>query len=202
MTKERLRILILWTHISGYMAANWRALAQHDDIQVSAIAWSTDPARNHADFPKEEITGVDLHFVDETDDSLEEIARQRLHAYQPQVVLVAGWGVKAYRRVLRQCSQENPKAIRWKTVMGMDTVWRGSWKQRFARPLLSDYLKRIDAVLVAGPGAKIYAQRLGFPEGSIHRGLYLRERKLDWSSLCLRESPISTPESSNIQVNS
>ena len=59
-----------------------------------------------------------------------------------------------------------------KVLMGMDTPWRGGWRQYFAKVALAGYFKGVDGVLVAGVGAQEYAKRLGFSQDQIYRGLY------------------------------
>jgi glycosyltransferase involved in cell wall biosynthesis len=57
-------------------------------------------------------------------------------------------------------------------LMGMDTPWMGTMRQRLARYRLRNYLSRLDGVLVPGERAYQYARRLRIGDDKIRRGLY------------------------------
>jgi glycosyltransferase involved in cell wall biosynthesis len=57
-------------------------------------------------------------------------------------------------------------------VLGMDTPWRGTMRQRLARARLGEVMSRMSAVVTAGARSAEYARRLGVPRGRIHKGFY------------------------------
>jgi glycosyltransferase involved in cell wall biosynthesis len=158
------------------MGACWRALGSHEDIDLSVLAWGTSLARNNVGFDERVVAGVPgIELVADQDPALGEKACALLQRVRPDVVLVAGWGTKAYRQELIKLRKVYlRKGVGWrpKVLMGMDTPWRGGWRQYLARVALSGYFKGIDGALVAGVGAQEYARRLGFSSDRIYRGLY------------------------------
>jgi glycosyltransferase involved in cell wall biosynthesis len=66
----------------------------------------------------------------------------------------------------------DPALAKARFAMGMDTPWRGGWRQRMARFKLGGYLSRMHRVIVAGERAWQYARKLGVPEAKIRRGMY------------------------------
>src|SRR5208282_6423716 len=65
-----------------------------------------------------------------------------------------------------------PELAGAKFIMGMDTPWRNTWRQRMARLKIGRFLKGIDGVVVAGERAWQFARRLGVGEERIFRGMY------------------------------
>jgi glycosyltransferase involved in cell wall biosynthesis len=166
-----MKLVVLWTHVSSYMGACWRALGGYDDIDLRVLAWRTSLARDHVGFDESVVAGVrGLTLLEEGDVGLEGHVQGILEREKPDVVLVAGWGTVAYRRVLSRWRYGEGKVP--KVLMGMDTPWRGEWKQYVARVRLWRYLRVIDRVLVAGPDAGVYAGRLGFKPGVVESGIY------------------------------
>jgi glycosyltransferase involved in cell wall biosynthesis len=175
VSREPIRILVLWTHVSGYMCENWRKLSSSEEILLQGIAWETSIAKDHVAFGLDVAHSLDLELVAFDRSDLEELVARRIQDFDPRVILVAGWGIAPYRRVLKRLS--GGRCI----VMGMDTPWRGRFQQHFAKYLLHSYLVQIDAVLAAGERSAEYARRLGFRQEQIFKGLYswdegLRER--------------------------
>jgi len=168
---ERIKLVVLWTHVSSYMGACWRALGAHEDIDLHVVAWRTNLERDNVGFDESVVGGVGgLTLLNEEETDLEGLVQATLERERPDVVLVAGWGTGAYRRVLTRWRYGVGKVP--KVIMGMDTPWRGEWKQYLARVRLRRYLRIIDRVLVAGPDAAIYAGRLGFDPGVVDSGVY------------------------------
>ena len=133
-------------------------------------------ARDHVAFGLDVAHSLDLELVAFDRRDLEELVARRIEDFDPRVILVAGWGIAPYRRVLKRLAGGGQCV-----VMGMDTPWRGRFQQHFAKFLLHSYLVQIDAVLAAGARSAEYARRLGFRQEQIFKGLYswdegLRER--------------------------
>lgn len=184
MSVERIKVLVLWTHVSSYMGACWRALGGYADIDLRVLAWRTSLARDHVGFDESVVEGVcGLTLLDEGDVELEGKVQGILEREEPDVVLVAGWGTVAYRRVLSRWRYGGGKVP--KVLMGMDTPWRGGGKQNLARVFLWRYLRVIDRVLVAGPEARVYARRLGFDLGVVESGMYAWDESMAGGGLDL-----------------
>lgn len=89
-----------------------------------------------------------------------------LAEFQPDVIILAGWTIPAYKRV----------AARWKEralrIMTMDTCWRGSLRQRIASMAARTLVHGIaDAIWVPGERQVLFARRLRFKQSHILRGL-------------------------------
>jgi len=112
----------------------------------------------------EGVNWLPLNEADRFDASL--LARH-VHDFNPDVVILAGWLNRAYRSL---ASSREFRHIRF--FMGMDTPWRGTFKQQLARYTLRGYLSHIDMAMVTGERSWQYARRLGFAESHIRRGVY------------------------------
>ena len=147
--------------MQGYVAACLRALNDVSGIDLHVL---------HLDFK-------DLPFQEEL---LHEVSNQRFMAaeananipdlvaqHRPDVVLVCGWFYGPYRRLI-----DHPGLQPTKFVLGMDTPWTGSWRQRMAKWRLGAFLRRMDRVIVAGRSSAAFAQRLGVPAEKVVTGFY------------------------------
>jgi glycosyltransferase involved in cell wall biosynthesis len=162
-----LRVVFCWAEASGYMGACWRALAARPGVDVHIIY----PERLFRTSKKNrfhhELAGLSSEMFTSTapqiDDWLvEAVARQR-----PDAVVICGWIYWPYTRVVR-----SPRLRHVRMVMGMDSPWRATWNQRFARVRLGSTIDRCDAVVTAGERSAHYARRLGVPEHKIRTGFY------------------------------
>jgi glycosyltransferase involved in cell wall biosynthesis len=163
-TARPLRVCFCWSDISGYMAACWRALAQDPDILLHVFAYSV--SRQTA-FSHELMDGVDWTPLDDSSRKDERGIARAIAGHRPDVVVLAGWLSRAYRALPKR---RELSSVRF--VMGMDTPWRATIRQSAARYVLRSYLAGVSSIVVAGERSWQYAQRLGFSESRIHRGLY------------------------------
>lgn len=162
-----MKVVICWPEISGYMAACWRALAGCSGVDLFVIALKSGVKGSKAAFTDDVARGLPCQLLgpDEGDDAghvADLVAAQR-----PDIVVLPGWSRRAYMALTR-----NPRLSLARFVMGMDTPWLGSWRQRLARFWLRGYLRKIDAVVVPGERGWPYARHLGFAPDAIYRGLY------------------------------
>jgi glycosyltransferase involved in cell wall biosynthesis len=147
--------------MQGYVAACLRALNALPDIEAHVL---------HLDFQ-------DLPFQEEL---LHEVSNQRFIAAganagipdlvaqrAPDVVLICGWFYAPYRALI-----DHPALQSAKFILGMDTPWTGSWRQRLTRPRFGRFIRRMDKVIVAGGSSAKFARRLGVAPGNIVTGFY------------------------------
>lgn len=181
-----IRVTFCWTRISGYMTACWRALANHASIDPFVVAFRPHPD-DPAPFDKQLMQDVPCQLLDEQQRADPATIESIVRAQQPDVIVVAGWGHKAYRQLLRRW-----RATSTPIVLAMDTPWRGDFRQQGARRWLRPTLKRIDQVVVPGERAWQYAKRLGVPEQRIKRGLYGIDYDAMQSSVAARRAQPAT----------
>jgi glycosyltransferase involved in cell wall biosynthesis len=86
---------------------------------------------------------------------------------RPSLVYLGGWGDPQYRRVGAALRNKVP------VIMGMDNLWKGTWKQRFMATVLAPWVRSFcNRIWIPGLYQYEYARRLGFPRDSILTGLY------------------------------
>jgi glycosyltransferase involved in cell wall biosynthesis len=157
-----MRVVIVWQGISGYLAASWRELARRDGVELSVVVI---PSFKH--FSPALVEGLDVHVLGEAEQDDTEAVVARVAGKRPDVVVLSGW---AHGPSLELPFRDELAGVKF--VMGMDTPWRGTVRQRLARFKLWRYLGRMDRVVVPGERAWQFARQLGVPEDRIRRGMY------------------------------
>lgn len=182
-----IRVMICWSQISGYMAACWRELANQTGIDLAILAFRSGQPGTNAAFTDDVTAGLPIELLSAQQRDNTPLITQKVLAHRPEIVVVPGWLHGPYMNLTRE-----PGLRRTKFIMGLDTPWRGTCRQKLARFRLAFYLKRIDRVICAGERSWQYARALGIPQSKLCRGLYgvdyvrlrpLHERRLghgDW----------------------
>lgn len=161
-----MRIAVLWTGLSGYLNACLRELASRPDVELfiahnatselapfddSIFAWMENRVvwRDAGDFP---------------------LLQSRLTAFDPELVVVAGWHVPIYRRLMK------PLKGRCLRIMTMDNCWNATLKQRLGALVSPFYVRPMaDAAWVPGQRQATFARKLNYPIRRILQGLYCCE---------------------------
>lgn len=162
---RRIRVAICWTHVSGYMAACWRELAKHPDIDVS-VALIATTSKDNVGFQESRLLPNVKHVVWPLEEYLAKVGAWAREG-APDVVVVPGWAYGAVRDVARDPALQSAKI-----VMTMDTPWRWHWRQFAGRLAHRGFFRRVDRVVVAAERTWQFARWLGFEERRIVRGLY------------------------------
>jgi glycosyltransferase involved in cell wall biosynthesis len=163
-SEEQTRVVFCWTGISGYLSASWRALAQRSEIDLHVVTFGGLAA---TDFDQELMGDLSCRLLDETERENTALIHDEVARQSPDVVVIAGWFHRPYRQLAYAHRLQDTRF-----VMGMDTPWRGTWKQRLAPWLLWRYMRQMDHVVVTGERCWQYARRLGVPAKKITRGVY------------------------------
>lgn len=146
------------------MAACWRSLAAQPDINLWVVAFQ---AKTETAFAERLMAGIPCHLMDlEARQNTAHVTAE-VAAHTPDVIVVSGWLHRPYRQLVA-----SPALRHVPCIMGMDTPWRGTWKQRLAPYLLRPYLQRMAQVVVTGDRSWTYARHLGVPPERLHKGLY------------------------------
>jgi glycosyltransferase involved in cell wall biosynthesis len=164
LAKRPLSVVFCWSNISGYMAACWRNMAASEDFDIHVLAYGSS---KETSFSNDLMQGVTWTPLNETERNDKFIVAQRVAELAPDVVVIAGWLNSAYGALV-----EHEALTETAFVVGMDTPWRNDLRQRLAVLPLAGWLGQIDALVVTGERAWVYARQLKLPETKIHRGLY------------------------------
>ena len=161
-----MRVVICWSHISGYMASCWRALAEQRDIELSILAFQSSSGETIA-FDDSLMHGLPARLLTTAEQSDATLIRSLVVQHKPDVVVIPGWFHEPYVKLTR-----DPELASAKFVMTMDTPRRDTLRQKLGRFVIGPLLRRIDHVVVAGERAFQLARLLGVPECKILRGVY------------------------------
>ncbi len=173
MNHQPVRVLILWSRISGYMAASWQRLSSLDDLDLTVVAWSVSAARDNAAFDDSIMDGLNCHLYPPQTAPLNEltaIAKQ----VQPDIVVVPGWIHPNFHKLARTLKRRSGCRV----VMGMDTPWTGTPKQQLSQIVRRVQLRHVDHVITAGSRTSEYARKLGFSDSEITDGVYAWDEQL------------------------
>ncbi|KEO54704.1 glycosyltransferase family 4 protein [Thioclava pacifica] len=163
-----MKIAILHTRLSGYMAASLRALKRQTECEFLIYCWPNQPDAPF-DMAQFEDLGTIRNRRDHTDDEIETAVR----AFSPDVILTSGWADKGYLRI---CKRMRASGV--PVVAGSDTQWKGSLRQMIAGWTARLHVRRaIDALWVSGERQAVLARSLGYAGDRIWDGYYA----CDWS---------------------
>lgn len=181
-----MKVVFCWSDISGYMAACWRALSRHPDVDLHVLAFQ---ACNETAFADNLMAGIDSRLLNLEDRKDAALIRQHMLEQKPDVLVLCGWLHKPFRQLAFDSAFKNTKFI-----MGMDTPWQGTFRQRVGTFLLKRYLNRMSYVVATGERSWQYAKNLGVPTMCIHQGMYGIDYE-SWSELLSEQKQIDWPRS-------
>lgn len=160
-----MRVVFLWTTLSGYMAACWRELAKRPELDLLVIAYRSSAKSNTA-FDDSLMAGIPHQLLDEGERMDGHGLIGRVLAHRPDVIVATGWWQKHFRQVALAHELRDAAFI-----MGLDTPWRTPL-QYLNRLRFPRYLRRLDGVAPAGERAWQHARNLGIAPDRIFRGQY------------------------------
>ena len=168
------RVVFLWAEVSGYMAACWRALALQPGVEVHVVhperLWGkSNPFLQVPDL----LSGVSNEMFSCQEPDLDGWLREHVARRDPDIVVMCGWFFGPYNRLVT--SGHLGKA---RVILGMDSPWRGTWKQRLTRLRIRRLVQRVDLVVTTGERSWEYARRAGFPEKRLRFGFYGFDKEL------------------------
>jgi glycosyltransferase involved in cell wall biosynthesis len=167
------KIVICWTDFSGYVAACWRELAAQPDIDLNVVCFEPGGAAARTGFNEKLLDGIPHRQLSATERQDSKTIAEIVAAANPDIVVVPGWTNAAYSQLTAE-----PRLESARFVMAMDTPYRGDFRQRVSRLVLSGFLRRIDRVVVSGERSFVYAKQLGFTERQIMKGVYAFDQQL------------------------
>jgi glycosyltransferase involved in cell wall biosynthesis len=159
-----LRITFCWTHLSGYVAACFRALAAQPSVALQVVAFRAGDA---APFDDATLGGYPVRLMSESERRDDEVVERTALGHRPQVLVISGWSHAPYRRLVDLASR-----LGISTVLAADTPIRFDWRQRFAPLIIGRYLGKFDAVVVPGERGYQLMRFWGVDHARIWKGLY------------------------------
>lgn len=164
-----MKLALLHTRLSGYLAACLRKFKQQTDAELLIYAWPNQP-----DAPFDNLALDDLGKVYNRYDFSDRSILSSVQDFYPTAVMISGWKDKGYVSICRQLKTQGHKII-----AGCDTQWRGSFRQQLAALTAPMYIQKfIDVLWVTGERQRYLAQALGYLGDRCWDGYYA----CDWSS--------------------
>lgn len=176
-----MRIAICWTEISGYTAACWRELAARPGVELSILAWPSNFSRSGTQFERSIMEGLPVRLLEQSEQQDCAAVAKCVSEYQPEMILMGGWAERPYRELVW-----NEKLSSSRKILAMDTPWKGTFRQRFARLKIGRYIDRLDGIFVPGERGVRFARHLRMPPDRIFTGMLGFDFRLFESTLEIR----------------
>lgn len=158
-----MRVALLHTRLSGYIAACLRQLKERANAEILIYAWPNQP---NAPFDVAQFAALGV--IRNRRDYSEAQIKDGLDEFQPDVILTSGWADKGYVRVCRAMRQR-----RIPVIAGCDTQWTGSVRQHAAAMTAPLHVGRaIDVLWVTGERQAVFGKALGFHGERLWDGYY------------------------------
>jgi glycosyltransferase involved in cell wall biosynthesis len=175
-------MLFLYTEIASYTVSCLQAL-KAKGTNITLVRYPVNP---EAPFQFDLTDIADDYVKDASLDStrLKELIAQK----NPELIYVSGWIEKDYLEAIKGKHNRIP------VVMGMDTPWTGTLRQKLGTVYFKLKLKRhFTHAFVAGDPQKTFARKLGFAEKNITDGLYCADTEL-FSNFYMRYDKTHIPQ--------
>lgn len=164
-----MRLLVLYTEMAGYFYSCLEHLVQNHEAEVFLVNWPVNKVAPFIFREHPKIISVEKAQFKNRKELL-----KRCVQFDPDIIYTAGWMDKDYLQVSRHFKKRDKPVI-----LGSDTRWRGTWRQRFASLIGPGFLKLFfSAMWVPGQDQLSYARRLGFSGTRAATGLYTADHPL------------------------
>jgi glycosyltransferase involved in cell wall biosynthesis len=153
-----MKILYLYSEVMGYNVAVFEQLVLQYGATVDVVHWNNNKLTPYV---APDMTGVQYH--ERSRFNTKQLIEFSLKL-QPDLVYISGWMDAGYLKAVAQL-----KAIDVPIVVGFDTQWTGSLRQRLGAQLLRWHYKSkyFSYALIPGPLQFAYATRIGFKQTEI-----------------------------------
>ena len=161
LSRQKPRLLFLYSELADYFLACIRKLISVYDVEVHIVHW---PVNKEAPFVFD--LPPQVRFYNRNQYDIKKL-QELINVIKPDFVYCSGWMDKDYLATVRGLKNKIP------VVIGLDTKWTGTFKQRIASAISKITLQKIFShCWVPGQQQKKYALKLGFKENEIMTGYY------------------------------
>src|SRR5438105_5956296 len=158
-----MRIAVLWQSMSGYFSACLRALATQPGIDLCLAFRSAQPV---APFDPAYSAWINPQYAWNLAPNVPKLEAM-LAEFDPDAILVSSWHIGGYRAALKRLRRPATR------VLCMDNQWLAPPKQWLGRLTWRQYIRPLfDIAFVPGDRQVAFANRLGFGNSHVLRGLY------------------------------
>lgn len=160
-----MKILFVWTGVTGYMADAWRELSSRPGVELNIVIEEYS-SKVSTSFKHDEVMhGLDWKLLYDNQDPAEVFKDFDMTGFN--AVFICGWRSRTSRWFAKHPALSGVK----KTICA-DMPWRFLPRCFAARFVLRGYLKQFDSYFVPGASAARYARWLGFSKDRIKTGMY------------------------------
>lgn len=154
-----MKILYLYTEVMGYNIAVFESLASEYDASIDVVHWDKNKKTPYTP----SASSKKIRFHARSDFSAKSLRSFAINL-QPDLVYTSGWQDRGYRLALQKL-----KSLGVPIVMGLDTQWTGSLRQRIGAKVIKYFYKNryFSYAWVPGPLQFECAARLGFHHAEI-----------------------------------
>jgi glycosyltransferase involved in cell wall biosynthesis len=163
-----LKVVFCWAEVSGYIAACWRELQRFPGVQCHILHPKSIYQTIENPFDMSPLlSGLSNDMFDPRRPDAETWLADTIARHNPDVVVVCGWVIWPYVSLF---SAEQLAGVKF--VVGMDTPWQGTLRQRLGRWRLRRLVQNTTLWVTASERSAEYARRLGVPDALIRKGFY------------------------------
>jgi glycosyltransferase involved in cell wall biosynthesis len=156
-----MRIAFLCTELAAYNLSCFRSLLETGGTEILLVH---EPPNRDAPYELASLSAMTKVYDKSkfTDNSL----RKAVIEFNPDVLYVAGWSDGLYLQIARKMKSQTLR------VVGLDSQWHGTLKQKIAAFISPFYLKKVfDVFWVPGNRQKYFAQKMGYSGNHCWEGL-------------------------------
>jgi glycosyltransferase involved in cell wall biosynthesis len=174
-----MRIALLHTRLSGYLAACLREFKRRSGAELLIYAWP-----NQVDAPFDPAVFADLGEIRNRREHSDSEIADAVRSFRPDALLVSGWADKGYVKICKEM-----RKLGVPVISGCDTQWKGTLRQHLAGITARFHVqKAIDVLWVTGERQATLARALGYDGERLWDGYYA----CDWARFA-RESVVRGP---------
>ena len=171
-----MRITILWSELSGYLAACLRTLVEEHQVSLQVFRIKRDQTDIYFHPYQDSLFEwlPELYTLSDGSKKNYGLLRDKIENFSPHILIVSGWRQPLYRQVAKERRQKGSYVIGT-----MDNQWHGTPKQWLgiysAKYFLHPYY---DALWVPGERCASFARRLGYSGRKLLHGVNACDYKL------------------------